>query len=140
MIARQQILDSSKLKEFADNNFKFDENGGKFSKWVVNIVGKVEIAPYKKFLLFPQCFQMTCTVGIVWERVKITPKKLLKTLWEKEEMLVTSIFPFYTPVKDGTYYGITCGRRAGRQAGGVPIHCPEHISKTMLALVIKFCG
>ena len=23
---KQQILDSSKLKEFADNNFKFDEN------------------------------------------------------------------------------------------------------------------
>ena len=26
-------LDSSKLKEFADDNFKFDENGRKFSKW-----------------------------------------------------------------------------------------------------------
>ena len=26
-----QILDSSKLKEFADNNFKFDENGKKSS-------------------------------------------------------------------------------------------------------------
>ena len=26
------MLDSSKLKEFADDNFKFDENGGKFSK------------------------------------------------------------------------------------------------------------
>ena len=25
--AKQQILDSSKLKEFADDNFKFDENG-----------------------------------------------------------------------------------------------------------------
>ena len=25
-ITRQQILDSSKLKEFADDNFKFDEN------------------------------------------------------------------------------------------------------------------
>ena len=24
---KQQILDCSKLKEFADNNFKFDENG-----------------------------------------------------------------------------------------------------------------
>ena len=28
---KQQILDSSKLKEFADDNFEFDENGGKFS-------------------------------------------------------------------------------------------------------------
>ena len=28
----------------AVNNFKFDENGRKFSKWVENIVGKGEIA------------------------------------------------------------------------------------------------
>ena len=31
-ITRRQILDSSKLKEFADDNFKFDENGRKLSK------------------------------------------------------------------------------------------------------------
>ena len=36
----QQILDYSKLKEFADNSFKSDENGRKFSKWVENTVGK----------------------------------------------------------------------------------------------------
>ena len=29
-----KILDSTKLKEFADDNFKFDENGRKFSKWL----------------------------------------------------------------------------------------------------------
>ena len=52
-----QILDSSKLKEFADNNFKFDENGWKFSKRVVNTVGTGEIARYEQFLLFPRCFQ-----------------------------------------------------------------------------------
>ena len=56
-----KILDSSKLKEFADNNFKFDEIGRKFSKWVENAVGKGEIARYEQFLLFPQCFQKTCT-------------------------------------------------------------------------------
>ena len=33
-LTKQQILDSSKLKEFADNNFKFDDNDRKFSKWV----------------------------------------------------------------------------------------------------------
>ena len=49
------------LKEFADNNFKFDENGGKFSKRVENTVGKGENARYEQFLLFPQCFQKTCT-------------------------------------------------------------------------------
>ena len=35
----QQILDPSKLKEFADENFKFDENDGKFSKPVENTMG-----------------------------------------------------------------------------------------------------
>ena len=57
---KRQILESSKLKEFADDNFKFNENGRKFSKWVENTVGKGEIARYEQFLLFPQCFQKTC--------------------------------------------------------------------------------
>ena len=60
---RRQILDSSKLKEFADDNFKFDENGRKLSKWVENTVGKGEIARYEQFLLFPQCFQKACFPG-----------------------------------------------------------------------------
>ena len=54
-----QILDSLKLKEFADDNFKFNENDGKFSKWVENTVGKGEIARYEQFLLFLQCFLKT---------------------------------------------------------------------------------
>ena len=55
-ITRRQILDSSKLKEFADDNFKFDKNGRKLSKQVENTVRKGEIARYEQFLLFPQCF------------------------------------------------------------------------------------
>ena len=55
------ILDSSMLKEFADDNSNFEENGRKFSKWVENTVGKGEIAHYEQFLLFPQCFQRTYT-------------------------------------------------------------------------------
>ena len=43
--------------EFADDNFKSDENGRKFLNWVEKTVGKREIALYKQFLLFPQ----TCT-------------------------------------------------------------------------------
>ena len=54
------IFDSSKLREFADDNFKFDENVKKLSEWVENTVGKGEIARYEQFLLFPQCFQTTC--------------------------------------------------------------------------------
>ena len=52
-MTRQHILDSSKLKEFADDNFKFDENGRKLSKQVENTVGKGEIARYEQFHLFP---------------------------------------------------------------------------------------
>ena len=73
-ITRGQILDSSKLREFADDNFRFDENGRKLSEWVENTVGKGEIACCKQFLLFPQCFQKACFRGvskgvIVWEWV-----------------------------------------------------------------------
>ena len=35
---------------------KFDENGGKSSKWKENTVGKGEITHYEQFLLFPQGF------------------------------------------------------------------------------------
>ena len=58
---KQQILDSSKLKVFADDNFQVDENGKKFIKRVENKSGKEEIAHQEQFLLFPQCFQNTCT-------------------------------------------------------------------------------
>ena len=44
-------LDTFKLKEFADDNFKLDENGRKFSEWVENAVGKGEIACYARFVL-----------------------------------------------------------------------------------------
>ena len=53
---KRWILDSSKLKEFADNNFEFAKDDKKFSKRVENIVGKEEIACYEQFLLFFSCF------------------------------------------------------------------------------------
>ena len=69
------MLDSSKLKEVADDNFKFHENGRKLSRWVENTVGTGEIARNEKFLLFPLCFQKACFQGaskgvIVWEWIK----------------------------------------------------------------------
>ena len=65
------------MKEFADDNFKFDENGRKLSKEVENTVGKGKIACYWQFLLFPQCFKKACfpeaSKGvIVWEWVKMS--------------------------------------------------------------------
>ena len=70
-----KILDWSKLKQFANDNFKFDENSRKFSLRVENTMGKGEIATYEKFLLFPQYFQKAYFLGaskgvIVWEWVK----------------------------------------------------------------------
>ena len=53
---KRQILDPSKLKEFAVNNTRFDENGRKLSKQAENTVEKGEIAHYEQFLIFPQCF------------------------------------------------------------------------------------
>ena len=53
---KRQISDSTKLKEFADEKFKFNENGRKLSERIENTAGKGEIAHYEQFLLFPQCF------------------------------------------------------------------------------------
>ena len=53
-------LDSSKLKQLADGNFRFYKNDRRLSKRVENTVGKGEIARYEQFLLFPQCFQKAC--------------------------------------------------------------------------------
>ena len=61
---KQQILDSSKLKEFADDNFKFDENGRKFAKPVENTVGKgeisLEITVFSKDLFYRQVKTRAC--------------------------------------------------------------------------------
>ena len=46
---KQQILNSSKLKEFADDNFKFDENGKKLSERVENTVGKSKLLVTSNF-------------------------------------------------------------------------------------------
>ena len=61
------ILDPSKLKEFADNSFKFDEDSGNVAKRVEmlwekeELLGKGEISRYKLFLLVPTVFSRTCT-------------------------------------------------------------------------------
>ena len=65
---------TSKLKDFADDNFKFDKNGRKLSNRVENTGGKGEIACYEQFLLFLQCFQKACFPGaskgvIVWDKL-----------------------------------------------------------------------
>ena len=84
LCTRRQILDSSKLKEFADDNFRFDENGGKFSERVEKTVGKGEIAVgkgeiarYEQFFLFSTEFSRDFSCrhvkprGLFWKGLKL---------------------------------------------------------------------
>ena len=63
---KRQILDSSRLREFADDNSKFDENRGKFSNRFENVRGKAEIAHYEQFPPFPIEF----TIDLYCKHVK----------------------------------------------------------------------
>ena len=64
-MTRRQILDYSKLKEFADDNFKFDENRRKLSKLVENTVGAISPFPtvFSKGL-FPRGVKRCHCVGM----------------------------------------------------------------------------
>ena len=53
---KRQILDCSKLKEFADNNFKFVKWQKVFQTDRKQCGGKGEIAQYKQFLLSQSVF------------------------------------------------------------------------------------
>ena len=55
--------DSSKLKEFADDNFKFAEKGRKLSKQVENTVGKGEIARTSNFSFSHSVFKRLVSQG-----------------------------------------------------------------------------
>ena len=44
---------------------KIWKNGKQLSDWVENIMAKGEIARYKQFLLFPQCFQKQSVVDVL---------------------------------------------------------------------------
>ena len=94
------------MKQFADDNFKLTENGTKLSKWIENTAGKGEIAHDEQFLLFPQCFQKSCTAdtykpGLVWERVNPVPhmaildssnsaanKDMMSKIWTNGETII----------------------------------------------------
>ena len=113
-ITRRQILDSSKLKEFVDNNFKFDENGRKLSMWVENTVGKGEIARDEQFLLFPQCFQKACFPGALLSGNGLS----LLILW----FVCPDLFFMYYCVLFLAHLSTTCSRGAFRVTG-----CPSSV-------------
>ena len=56
---KPRTLDSSKLEEFADDKFKFDENCGKFSKGVENTIEKGKIACCFSHSVFKTLVQQT---------------------------------------------------------------------------------
>ena len=61
-----RFLDTSTMKEFANDNFKFDENSRGFYKLVENTEGKGEISP----LLTVISKDLFCRhPGLVWERL-----------------------------------------------------------------------
>ena len=53
---KRQILDSCKLKEFADDNFKFNGNGRQFFKQVENAEGKRRNCSLRAISPFPSVF------------------------------------------------------------------------------------
>ena len=61
-LSQMKNLDSSKLKEFADDNVKFNEIGRKFSKRIENTVGKGEIVSNFSFSnsVFKRLVLQTC--------------------------------------------------------------------------------
>ena len=48
-LSQRQILDSSNFKQFADNNFKFDEDGRKFYTWVETLCEKEKLLVRSNF-------------------------------------------------------------------------------------------
>ena len=78
-LPRRQILDSSKLKEFADENFKFDANGRKSIQMGRKHCGESRncllqaISPFFTVLPKKTCTADTLKPGLVWERVNSLP-------------------------------------------------------------------
>ena len=72
------ILNFSKLKPFAKQQSKCCQNNEFCLRWVENIEGKGENAGYQHFLLFPQCFQKTSSLGLLKDL--ISPLQSIKVI------------------------------------------------------------
>ena len=75
-----QILESSKLKEFADDNFKFDEDDRKFSKQITKHCGKRRNCLLQAISPFPTVFSKDLYCRHVWERVTVHLKWKISTI------------------------------------------------------------
>ena len=77
-LPQQQILDSSKLKEFADDNFKFDENGRKLSKRVKALWEKEKLLVMSNFSFSHSVFKRLVSQGC--QKMSLCGKGLMKLL------------------------------------------------------------
>ena len=87
------MLGLSKVKGFADHNMNVSQESKFVSKGrnYPENVGKGENAGYQHSLLFSQCFQKASFPNKPWF-LCVCSTNLLKTLWKKEKLLVTSNF------------------------------------------------
>ena len=76
-LPNNKILDLSELKAFADDKLKVIQMAKLVLDKIENIVGKEENAGYQHFLLFPQCFPKTLSLGSF--KVWIGGKELIVT-------------------------------------------------------------
>ena len=88
------ILDSSKLKEFADDNLKVDENDRQFAKWIETIVEKREITCVKRLVL-----QTPRNQGLFWKGLSCAllsgALRLIESSWSAECNTILSAYTFY---------------------------------------------
>ena len=92
LFPKRQILDPSKLKEFADDNFKFVENDRKYSKRVENTVGKGELLVTSNFSFSHRVFkrlvlQTGKSQGLFGKGLKKVNNKFLgssRKIWESK--------------------------------------------------------
>ena len=70
----------SKLKEFADDNFKLDKYARKFSKRIETLWEKEKMLLMKNFFFSPQCFQKACAAKTYTEPKKELSRDLNGTI------------------------------------------------------------
>ena len=88
---KRQILHSSKLKEFADDNFKFNENGRKFSERVESRMGNEEFVVSSNFsfsyIVFKRLVRQSYKIqGLCGKELPITTQSLLLTPLRKKPL------------------------------------------------------
>ena len=83
LFTKRQILDSSKLKEFADENFKIDKMGEKFPKWVENKHGeKMRNCSLRAITPFPTVFSkdLYSDTGFFWKWLNLWSAKICRMI------------------------------------------------------------